>query len=198
MLWLSSVVLSLLAAAVSAQSSYTLPPGFNPAAVSANEKASWCDGQTNTCRELCTSSKENKCNPSSLQFSCVCQNGTVPDMVPYMNSLPYFVCQANFGQCIENNPNDATGQQTCKDDQSKCGTRNATEANGGSETTSATSSPTATETEASETGSEQTPSRTGSAPSTTTTNAAKALMFAKDYSLGALMTVFFVVFGFVV
>lgn len=59
----------------------------------------------------------------TLQFDCTCINGTVPDVSPYQNTIPFFVCQENFVQCIENHPDDADGQKQCKEEKEKnCGT----------------------------------------------------------------------------
>jgi hypothetical protein len=64
---------------------------------------------------------------STFTYSCICADGTVPDCTAYSQTLPFFICQATFSQCINDHPNDAEGQQTCIDDE-KCGTKNATAA----------------------------------------------------------------------
>ena len=61
----------------------------------------------------------------AFTYSCVCANGTVPDCTAFAQTLPFYLCEATFSQCINSHPNDAQGQQTCTDNQ-KCGTRNAT------------------------------------------------------------------------
>jgi hypothetical protein len=53
----------------------------------------------------------------------------------YQQTLPFFICQATYEQCINNHPNDADGQATCKSNE-KCGTLNATAANSGSSSSS--------------------------------------------------------------
>lgn len=58
-------------------------------------------------------------------YSCVCPNGTVPDSSAFQQTVPFFECQANYGQCINRHPNDAQAQATCRQNQ-QCGTRNAT------------------------------------------------------------------------
>lgn len=63
----------------------------------------------------------------TLQFSCICANGTVPDMSPYISTVPFYVCEATYGQCINAHPNDAMGQRECKQN-AKCGTKNASAA----------------------------------------------------------------------
>ncbi|KAF3481780.1 uncharacterized protein GIQ15_04539 [Arthroderma uncinatum] len=191
MLFSTLISLPVLAATVSALgSNYTVPPDFNPGSVSADEKATWCDGEANTCSDVCGSYKINRCDPKTLEYSCECQNGTIPQMDLYINSLPWFICQATFGQCIKAHPDDADGQQGCKDAQDKCGKLNATASTGGdSQTTSSSGSePTASSTSgpsATHTGGSSAPSHTGAA----------AVMMAKDYSLGVLATVVLGVFG---
>lgn len=58
-------------------------------------------------------------------YTCICADGTVPDCTAYSQTLPFFICQATFSQCINAHPNDAMGQQTCINNE-QCGTKNAT------------------------------------------------------------------------
>jgi hypothetical protein len=108
-----------------------------------------------------------------------------------MNTLPYFICHENFGQCIENHPNDADGQQECKNGQRLCGSLNATELDEARNPTTSSALPSQTPT-----GDEQQPSQTGGPEPTTTNNAGAPLHMAQDYSLGVLAAVFLGVFGF--
>jgi len=62
----------------------------------------------------------------------------VPDVTAYEQTLPYFICQATYEQCINNHPNDAEGQATCKSNE-QCGTLNATALNSASASASSTS-----------------------------------------------------------
>ncbi|KAK5448071.1 hypothetical protein LTS15_009095 [Exophiala xenobiotica] len=43
----------------------------------------------------------------------------------FTQTLPYFICQESYIQCINNNPNDAQAQSVCATNE-VCGTRNAT------------------------------------------------------------------------
>lgn len=45
-------------------------------------------------------------------------------MSPYISSVPFYVCQATYGQCVNAHPDDAAGQRICKQN-AKCGTQNA-------------------------------------------------------------------------
>lgn len=74
-----------------------------------------------------------------LSFSCTCEDGSDADVESYMNTIPYFVCQTNFGNCITDHPDDADGQDQCKKD-NQCGSKNATEATSTSSSSSSSSS----------------------------------------------------------
>lgn len=94
-----------------------------------------------------------------LTYTCVCGNGTAPDVTSFANTLPFFICQQTYIQCIANHPNDDAAQQVCTRNQ-QCGSRNAT-----AEAIAATSS---AETTASSTTSSGSASGTGSATSSET------------------------------
>jgi hypothetical protein len=63
----------------------------------------------------------------------------------YQQTLPFYICEATFEQCINNHPNDAEGQATCTSNE-KCGTLNATAANSASSSSAAASSTSASQT----------------------------------------------------
>ena len=68
-------------------------------------------------------------------------------MTAYQQTLPFYICQATFEQCINNHPNDAEGQATCTSNE-KCGTLNATALNSASSSSAAASSTSASQTSA--------------------------------------------------
>ncbi|KEF53841.1 uncharacterized protein A1O9_10243 [Exophiala aquamarina CBS 119918] len=110
--------------------SQVMPPAatasFNPAGVDSTEAFNWCRGQLNTCPQICGgSASQNRCDSIQFTYTCVCANGTVPDCTAFSETLPYFICQATYGQCVDAHPNDAQGQSVCEENQ-QCGTRNAT------------------------------------------------------------------------
>lgn len=126
-------------------------------------------------------------------------------MAPFVNSLPFFICQANFGQCIKKHPNDADGQQACKDDKKQCGSRNATEIDHGSSATTSADDSEPTESETASQGSDDSDETETNAAATTTEatttpvptdNAAAAIRVAQNYSFGILASAFFVAFGY--
>lgn len=120
---------------------------------------------------------------NTLKFDCVCADGTTPDVSQYQQSVPFYVCEANYGQCIDAHPNDANGQRACKQ-AANCGTKNASAA----DATSSSAAPSSTIAMA--TSSESGASSTSVAAQSTTTNAAIAL--GEGYSTGLMATVMFV------
>ncbi|KAJ5092132.1 hypothetical protein NUU61_007002 [Penicillium alfredii] len=185
----SIVLLSTLAATAlgnNSSSTYTFPAGFNIGMVKSDELSSWCTGQRNVCPKVCQSgTKLNSCDPTTLKFECVCEDGSKPDVSPYMQSVPFYVCEAAFGQCISAHPDDADGQSTCKKN-SHCGTKNASESDTSPSSSSASSSTLAlaTSTSSSE------PSSTSSVAAESHTNA--AVNGLTGYSTGILATAMFV------
>jgi hypothetical protein len=130
---------------------------------------------------------------TTLDFSCVCSNGTTPNVGLYMNTIPFFVCQATYAQCVAAHPNDLQGQQQCTDN-AKCGTLNATAqaAAASSSSAAATSSSTPSSTSAST-------SATKSGSSTASTSAKATGMATKlgqDYGMGLMATMFAIAFKF--
>ncbi|EEQ91848.2 uncharacterized protein BDCG_06968 [Blastomyces dermatitidis ER-3] len=113
---LSAVVfsLSLLVTGIRAQS-------FNPDSVSKEQKLAWCDAQTAACPSVCKSfASVNRCSVSDLTYTCTCGDGSTPDLTKYKNTIPFFLCTETYAQCIENHPDDLSGQRACKEEQTKC------------------------------------------------------------------------------
>lgn len=112
-----------------------------------------------------------------------------------MQTVPYFVCIENYGQCIDSHGK-LSEQEKCKEQRKEnCGTLNATEdSSSSSSSSSASSAAGATSTAASlssATGAneESTATSSSSGAAATTTNA--AVLMAQDYSTGLLATVLF-------
>ncbi|KIV94743.1 hypothetical protein PV10_02476 [Exophiala mesophila] len=142
--------------AASTTVSQIMPPvatqAFNPALVNASDAFNWCLGQRNTCPQMCGgSASQNWCNSDTFTYSCVCANGTVPDSTAFAGTLPFFICQETYIQCMAANPTNAQAQAVCAENE-QCGTRNATAE--ALAATSAAQSTTASETAASSTASE--------------------------------------------
>ncbi|RYO90941.1 hypothetical protein DL764_008351 [Monosporascus ibericus] len=153
--------LSLVSAQAQSNSTFTLP---NPSEVDPGLRANWCRSQRTACDNLCQQVTANDCDIETLDFSCVCSNGESPDFNEYRDTIPFFVCNQLFEDCIEDNPDDARAQANCTttyDD--NCGTEDSADAAQIDAQTS-TSSPTSSATAPPET------SSTGSAEATTTSD----------------------------
>ncbi len=115
---------------------------------------------------------------TTFTYSCVCANGTVPDCTAFTQTLPYFICQETYIQCINNNPNDAQAQSVCADNE-QCGTRNATAealaASSAAASSTAASTSSAASTSASRTQSGSATGASASASATESGNAAVAM-----------------------
>ncbi|KAB8232544.1 hypothetical protein BDV23DRAFT_146405 [Aspergillus alliaceus] len=189
-LFLSTLVAS--AAAATTASNYTFPDGFDLNQVKQGDKSAWCLAERNACPKICGGvAEKNTCDSQTLEFTCTCSNGTDADVAPYAQTIPFYVCQENYRQCIQRST-DLDGDEKCKKAQSQCGSKNVSDASGTSaSTTTATSLPKSTGSSGSsnhETSSTGTATSSGST-STTTPNAAVGM--AQDHATGILATVLF-------
>ncbi|KAJ5458239.1 hypothetical protein N7475_009627 [Penicillium sp. IBT 31633x] len=189
----SIVFLSALATAVMGANStepYTFPEGFNIGLVDSAERSSWCSAQRNTCPDICQKgTKLNSCDPTTLKFTCLCSDDSTPDVSPYKQTVPFYVCEAAYGQCINSHPNDAEGQRACKKN-ADCGSKNASAESTTSSTTTTTASST---TLALSTSTDSSASATSSvAAASATTNAAVVIGDLTQYSTGLFAGLMFV------
>ncbi|KFZ11461.1 hypothetical protein V501_04746 [Pseudogymnoascus sp. VKM F-4519 (FW-2642)] len=180
--------------------------------VDPQEAASWCIGERTGCQTLCDgNAPTNDCDAQKLTYKCLCEDGSTPDLAKYKNTLPDFVCQANFAGCIKAHPNDAVGQGNCKTEiQDTCGTLNITDYKSGSGSGSSSGSSSASETSspsstggssgaggASETTGGSTPSSTSGSDAAASTSKAAAVVNGMDISAGVLAAGLFGVFGYI-
>ncbi|KAH8660088.1 hypothetical protein BX600DRAFT_513729 [Xylariales sp. PMI_506] len=99
---------------------------IDPDTVVLSTRASWCESELNICGTVCGKASSNECNSSSLTYSCSCSDGTVPDLTGYIGSLPYFICEEAFSQCVEAADGDTTQRNECATNiQAQCGTLQA-------------------------------------------------------------------------
>ncbi|KAL2821040.1 hypothetical protein BJX63DRAFT_252620 [Aspergillus granulosus] len=191
----TTLLLSLAAPILA--SNYTFPAGFNLGLVSSQDKAAWCRGQRNTCPEICGGvATANRCDLDTLDFTCTCSNGTEANVEPYINTVPYYVCQSNYGQCIDLSTTQ-DGDDLCTEGLNACGTLNAsapsTTSSSTSSSSSTTSLPTETSTSTDEDDAESTPTTTDSAESPEESDGAMSLM--QNFGLAGFATVVVVAFG---
>ncbi|KAH3954472.1 hypothetical protein HBI25_016090 [Parastagonospora nodorum] len=103
----------------------------SPASVPADDKSSWCQANVNTCTEACggqgqIATNGNSCDPTSLDYSCKCSNGTdiTSALAAYSFTVPGQMCQFWFGQCISAANGNSQQQSECNGARNaNCGTR---------------------------------------------------------------------------
>lgn len=135
------VALSALGLAAAQNSNFTVDPNT----IDTTTRNDWCNGELNTCSILCGGrNKANTCNPSDLKFVCTCSsNNSAPGLEYYQQSMPTYLCDQAFKDCIAKNVGNALEQGKCTTDiKNKCGTLDPAEAKigGGSSSPSSSSS----------------------------------------------------------
>ncbi|KAF3182789.1 hypothetical protein EYR41_005211 [Orbilia oligospora] len=146
-----------------------------PTSVDINTRNGWCRSEKDTCTTLCSKNwSTNDCDQNTLEVSCVCADGSKPELVNYRNTLPFFICLEYIAQCVAGNATEPALQNICRNTNT-CG--NLDPADFVPSTTIRTTAP-APSTTGSSTGGTNTPATTtGStdAPATTSPNAAGSL-----------------------
>ncbi|KAH8698277.1 hypothetical protein BGW36DRAFT_425989 [Talaromyces proteolyticus] len=189
------LIFAAFVARTTAYYNYTFPAGFNLGLISQSDLSNWCLGERNTCPQICGgAASPNDCDPTTLNFDCTCINGTVPDVSIYINTIPFYVCQANFAQCIKNHPNDQQGQDQCSAS-ATCGSLTASVA---SSTTSTSSVASSTSTSVSKVTTSASPTAATASATSTHTGAAVALHAAQDHSVGFVAAGALAVFGLMI
>ncbi|KAI1486268.1 hypothetical protein F5X96DRAFT_682144 [Biscogniauxia mediterranea] len=123
---------------------------IDPDSVSLSQRTSWCQSEISTCPLICQQyppggTEVNTCDPESLTYGCLCDNGQQPNVSEYSLTLPYFTCTEWGNQCVKACGQDNGCASACRQDH-PCGALNPTKANTTSSTTSsATGTATATE-----------------------------------------------------
>ncbi|EGS18726.1 uncharacterized protein CTHT_0053340 [Thermochaetoides thermophila DSM 1495] len=116
------VALSTLGVAVaqSSRGNFTI----DPASVEPRTRAEWCNAQYNSCRTLCGGRpKSNDCDTETLEYDCTCSNGTAPGLEYYIQTMPTFICEQAYTDCIAANTGSSKAQDDCKTNiKEKCGT----------------------------------------------------------------------------
>ncbi|KAM5384050.1 hypothetical protein BFJ63_vAg3699 [Fusarium oxysporum f. sp. narcissi] len=115
----SFALLAMAVSAVSAQSvkdyKSSLDMTIDPNTVDLATRSSWCGAQQNTCDTLCKDdTNENKCTENDLKWECTCSsNSSTPGLQYYTQTMPTFICQELFSQCISQNTGSQSGQREC-------------------------------------------------------------------------------------
>ncbi|KAK4111869.1 hypothetical protein N656DRAFT_780004 [Canariomyces notabilis] len=143
-----SIVLAVataLTTAVVAQNNGTY--NVNPSTVDPGLRVEWCRAQFSTCGTLCAGSPSaNDCNSNTLTYTCTCaSNNSEPGLIYYTQTLPTFLCDRAYSDCVAANTSSARAQEQCKTDiKDHCGTLDPNKAqidSGSSASESTTSAP---------------------------------------------------------
>ncbi|PVH78356.1 hypothetical protein DL98DRAFT_494433, partial [Cadophora sp. DSE1049] len=88
------------------------------------DTAQWCKAQMNTCPILCSgSASSNECSSRDLAYNCLCtSNSSTPGLQYYKLTIPTFLCEQKFQDCVAAAANDVTAQEACqRNEQANCG-----------------------------------------------------------------------------
>ncbi|TGO13775.1 hypothetical protein BTUL_0063g00060 [Botrytis tulipae] len=99
----------------------------DPRNINAATRSQWCTLQVNTCETLCGGvTDENTCDITSLCYSCTCtSNSSSPALQLYTSTIPFFVCEQTYSDCIAAGEDDPAAQKACRDtEEQNCGTLN--------------------------------------------------------------------------
>ncbi|KAF4446632.1 pci protein [Fusarium austroafricanum] len=127
----SFALLAMAVSVVSAQSvkdyKSSLDMTIDPNSVDLATRSAWCGAQQNTCDTLCKDdTNKNGCTESDLKWECTCSsNSSTPGLQYYTQTMPTFICQQLFSQCISQNTGSSSGQRDCKNKiEAKCAKQN--------------------------------------------------------------------------
>jgi len=122
--------------------SFVTPQIINPDTVPIGIRDGWCTTQQASCPLLCTQiggtdiPTSNTCEPSNLDYSCVCSNGMQPNASQYSQTIPYFECTEAANQCVAACANDDSNCATNCRTSTPCGAQNPIRVNLSTVTTS--------------------------------------------------------------
>ncbi|ATZ54808.1 hypothetical protein BCIN_11g01400 [Botrytis cinerea B05.10] len=188
-MFIKSIVGLSIVALVAAQSSNDT---IDPNSVDAVMRSQWCTAEINTCGTLCSGAIDaNTCDTSSLNYTCTCSsNGSTPGLQYYKQTMPTYICETIYANCIAAGENDAAAQKLCKETEAKnCGQLDPDKFTAPATTSaSSTASATATSTSAAS-------ATSASASAATSSAAASALNIGHEFGTGIFAAGFAAVFG---
>lgn len=128
---------------------------------------------------------------STLNYTCTCSDNSTPNISDYTQTVPFYVCDQWVANCVDNHPDDLTGQAGCRS--VTCGSQNVSEA----ETTTSSAAPDATTSASSSSGTESpsTTTSSGAETSATESSAAMAVHVVENYGTGILFAAMMALFG---
>jgi len=212
-----AIVAAAIFFSVRAQYTYQIDPNSVPLST----RQTWCNSQLASCPLLClqlqgssSTTLDNTCDPTTLNYDCTCGNGQAPSAANYSQTIPYFECTEYGTQCVAACPSsDSACQTACRVDH-PCGAQDPVRVNSttSSSMASTTAPSTASNNNAGSTtgsgagpvftglgGGSTTQSSSGSSPSqgSKSSGAQAALDLARSYSLAIVFTGLFAGFALV-
>lgn len=104
---------ALRMATVLAANAVTVPT-IDPKSIDCLERGEWCVEELHNCPKLCGHDvARNSCVNATLAFECRCGNGSVPDLGAYKRTMPTYMCEAAYDQCVARHPGDAVEMNKC-------------------------------------------------------------------------------------
>ncbi|KAI9662366.1 MAG: hypothetical protein M1821_008533 [Bathelium mastoideum] len=168
---------------------------IDPNSVPIGTRDAWCTAQTSSCPLIClqqpgaSGTTSNSCDSSTLDYTCVCNNGVTPNATQYTQTIPYFECTESNNQCVASCGQDSACQSNCRT-QNPCGAQEPYKGNATASSILASMSATATSSSGS--GSTQTfngfggASATGSSSSSGSGAGRVTTEFGQHYGLATL------------
>lgn len=100
------------------------PYTIDPNSVSQGDRDAWCLNQQAQCPLICTqqpgvnslTTLANDCDSDALEYNCICENGVVPNVTQYSQTLPFYICQQWGTNCVANCGGDNTCANSCRAD----------------------------------------------------------------------------------
>jgi hypothetical protein len=194
------VAASAFAGFALAQNETGLPPGVQPcctldfATINQANRTNYCTAQRQTCPAICGGTGNTKpgdgntCDTNTLKFSCICKDGTTPNMSDYQQSVPGLMCREWFDRCITASADNLDEQIACQ--AVTCGNKTA-ELNAAS---SSSASPSSTGGAAASSGGAGA-SPTSSGPAAASSTGAAALAIAREFGTPILFGGIAAIFG---
>lgn len=150
----SFAALGLLALAglSTAQDQYNI----NPDDVPESTREYWCQQQESQCPLICLqqpgvktqNTVANDCEWETLEYSCICDDNSAPNITKYTQTMPYFKCTEWGNQCEKNCGQDSKCANDCRANH-PCGAQDPAKPNS-TASASSSASPTPTKSESSD------------------------------------------------
>ncbi|KAL4872246.1 hypothetical protein BDV12DRAFT_193694 [Aspergillus spectabilis] len=109
---------------------------IDPQTIDEGTRDQWCVSQKASCPLLCLQYRgasenptTNDCDPDTLDYVCLCDNGITPNASEYSQTIPYFICTEQNNRCVDDCAQaDSSCQTQCRT-ANPCGAQNPTRVN---------------------------------------------------------------------